>query len=230
MIDVKIYGLKGLQEKTISSKKALQIEIIKNMNKSLMFIVRDAKINVTEKLNRTRMQGYKRPTGRLRNSIIAKPIEVYAEGKIIGRVGVVGSDGKPLVYAAVHEFGHKFKAPTKTGGKQAYAIPLPPGTSESAEQLYRAGKTFMLNSGKSGVPITSKSGRGAGGAMYQKGIVFLKAQYAGGRPRPIFALRRFMDVPARPYLKPAYLKNKSLIIKLLGESFKAVYSRGKGIE
>lgn len=143
-------------------------------------------------------------TGALLNSIGAsKRVYRDADGNVVGEIG---SQGIP--YARIHEFGGTIVP------KNARALTIPTEENRRPDGLP---KYTIDDLKRSGIPIFVAKGtlfavfqrtrRTKGGMMGVGGM---------GQITPMFLLRSSVNIPARPYLRPAIAANEKKIIEEFG--------------
>lgn len=145
---------------------------------------------------------FRQRTGTLMNSI-AESKQVREEGdKLVGEIGAIG-----VKYGLIHEEGGLIK-PRKA---KMLAIPLDPvlgpdGIARSNPLDFK-GKSFWYTSAA--------------------GSLFL-AQPKGKSIELLFLMRNQVQMPARPYLRPALEKNRERIAEKFGLFLESTWNRASG--
>lgn len=137
-------------------------------------------------------------TGKLLNSI-GKSKAVYEEDGVI--VGELGPKGVP--YAAIHEFGGTI-TPVK-----AKALTIPTSENRRADGTAKIPANQLENS------------------FIAKGMIFAKfGKGKNAQITPMFILKQSVDIPARPYMRPALAATQEQIMKDFGIFLAASFDNG----
>ena len=140
-------------------------------------------------------------TGALLNSIGgSKKVTTQPDGSVTGEIGSVG-----IPYAAIHEFGGTVKAKNK----QYLAIPLPENRRPDGSPIVTTDALRALQK--------------LGLAFIDKGVIFQKSSKEDQTPMPMFVLKKSVDIPARPYLRPALAAKQDQILKDFGLFIQAAF-------
>lgn len=182
--------------------KAMQKSISQQMRRALTTLEAEIVQNVRSK------SGLHVRTGALLNSIGgSKKVTVNSDGSVTGQIGSVG-----IPYAAIHEFGGTVKAVNK----QYLAIP----TEE--------------NRRNDGSPIVTTDALRAmqklGLSFIDKGVIFQKTSKEDQTPIAMFILKKSVDIPARPYLRPALAAKQDQILKDFGIFLAAAFEPKGGTQ
>lgn len=171
--------------------------VIRSAERTRARVLADTKLNLSGKVLRA-------PTGRLRNSAQAT-IDTGAQSvQIVAQVGGGGVGGVP--YAAIHEHGGTILP--KRG--RFLAIPMGPAL--------KGGKNGGANMWPRDIPdLTFVSIRGGAQAMLVRRMG--KGKRAGFVPW--FHLVRSVNMPARPYLRPAVDAARPAFINEIREALEA---------
>lgn len=155
--------------------------------------------------------GLKRRTGRLLNTWGETKKVTETPNSVTGELSSAG-----VPYAAIHEFGGRI-----TAKGRALAIPLPEnrradGSPKITIQELFGGLGSRVFTSKSGVVmLASAAGR--------KNSKFTKLT-------PMFVFKKSVDIPARPYIRPALAASKEVILKNFGLFLSATFAPKKGSE
>lgn len=136
--------------------------------------------------------GLQRRTGHLLNSIGPSKSVRFEGSQVIGTIGPVG-----VVYAATHEFG----AVITPKRRQWLTIPL--DAAKSSAGIPRLSAPEAIN-------------QGAFFVMSRRGNLLIAKARRGGGITPLFALKKMVKIPARPYLRPALLSKQAEIMEKFG--------------
>lgn len=128
-------------------------------------------------------------TGALLNSVTSSVSESL-DGLITGEVKSSG-----VKYAATHEFG----ATIVPKNKQFLAIPI--GDNRRSDGMPKVTTKDLMAMGK-------------GKSFIRKGIIFMKED--GGGIKAMFALRKSVVIPARPFFSTALAAKKDTILREFG--------------
>ena len=183
MINIKFFGtekaIKGIEK--VEKNFLSQIE---KTTKSVFFnvMLRDAKQNAQYKVLRRRKG---KGTGNLARKIFAK---VKTDKDVVK--GSLNVDLKKVPYAAIHEEGGTIKP--KKG--QWLTIPFK-GVKGKARDFKN---TFFIRKSNTKAFIFQNLGKTKTGKQRRRG---------GGTFKPLFTLVKKVEIPKRPYLRPAILRN-----------------------
>ena len=111
---------------------------------------------------------------------------------------VKGTTGSDLEYAAIHEHGGIIQPKVS----QYLAIPL--GKTQGKPRDYP--DAFFITSKKNNLLIVKNN---------------------GGELLPLFLLKKQVEIPARPFLKPAYLDNKKKVQEDLRDAYLTAWLKGR---
>jgi phage gpG-like protein len=145
-------------------------------------------------------------TGALLNSISAsKKVESTGAGNFTAQIGSVG-----VPYASTHEFGGLILPKNR----QFLAIPTVANQRPDGSPIVTTGQLQIMQK--------------LGMAFIHNGTIFQRLGGKESAPQPMFVLRRSVEVPARPFIRPALAAKQDQIMKDFGIFISASFDSKKG--
>jgi phage gpG-like protein len=139
-------------------------------------------------------------TGALLNSVgSTKKVIEEKDGEITGQIGTQG-----IPYARIHEFG----GTVKPVNKQFLAIPTDENRRADGSPEVSTARLMVLQK--------------LGLSFIHNGVIFMKI-LGNKQPKPMFILRKSVNIPARPYIRPALAAKQEQIMREFGIMIHAAF-------